>query len=70
MNGAYSVASGGDQEVPFNTDYTSKSMEYFDVWSPEIATLYAQNFWTDQHNNPLPADIVKRFAGKTIAITG
>ena len=70
MNGAYRVASGAKQNVPFNTDYASKGSEYFDVWAPEIATLYAQNFWTDQHNNALPAAIVARFAGKTIAITG
>ena len=27
-------------------------------------------FWTDQHNQPLPEAIVKRFANKTIAIVG
>ena len=26
-----------------------------------------QVFWTDQGNNKLPADIIKRFAGKTMA---
>ena len=70
MNGAYPVASGADQDVPFNTDYASKGHKYFDVWAPEIATLYGQNFWTDQGNNGLPADIVEKFKGKVIAITG
>ena len=40
------------------------------MWAPEIATHYAENFWTDQHNQALPAEIVKRFAGKVIAVTG
>eukprot|EP00854_Cymbomonas_tetramitiformis_P025130 gene25130-30667_t len=70
MNGRYKVASGADQNVPFNDDYASKGHEYFDVWAPEIATHYGEVFWTDQHNQPLPESIVKRFAGKAIAITG
>jgi len=70
MNGKYSVASGNRQDVAFNDDYAAKGHEYFDVWGPEIATHYAEVFWTDQGNNPLPDQIVKRFAGKTIAITG
>ena len=40
MNGAYLVASIGDQGVPFNSDYASKGHEYFDVWAPEIETHY------------------------------
>ena len=70
MNGAYPVASGDDQDVPYNTDYASKGHKYFDVWAPEIATLYGQVFWTDQGQNALPADIVEKFKGKVIAITG
>ena len=45
-------------------------MEFFDVWAPEIATHYGEVFWTDQHNQPLPPAIVKRFKGKVIAVTG
>eukprot|EP01084_Bolivina_argentea_P258907 436667_1 len=70
MNGLYNVASGAKQNVPFNTDYSTKNMEYFDVWAPEIATHYGDVFWHDQHDQPLPDHIVKRFAGKVIAITG
>ena len=51
-------------------DYSSKGHEFFDVWAPEIASTYGQNFWTDQHDNPLPEHIVERFAGKVMAITG
>eukprot|EP00325_Prymnesiales_sp_UTEX-LB-985_P010507 CAMPEP_0174696172 /NCGR_PEP_ID=MMETSP1094-20130205/2390_1 /TAXON_ID=156173 /ORGANISM="Chrysochromulina brevifilum, Strain UTEX LB 985" /LENGTH=884 /DNA_ID=CAMNT_0015892883 /DNA_START=17 /DNA_END=2671 /DNA_ORIENTATION=+ len=70
MNGKYSVASVDKQDVPFNDDYASKGHEYFDVWAPEIATTYGENFWTNQGNTPLPDHIVKRFAGKIMAITG
>merc|ERR1719450_46407 len=70
MNGKYWVATGADVKVPFNDDYKSKGHEYFDVWAPEIATHYAENFWTDQGNQPLPDAVVKRFAGKVMAITG
>jgi len=70
MNGKYSVASVDKQNVPFNDDYASKGHDYFDVWAPEIATTYGENFWTSQGDNPLPESIVKRFAGKVMAITG
>ena len=70
MNGAYQVVSGADPDAPFNTDYASKGHEYFDVWAPEIATHYGEVFWTDQGVIDLPAEIIERFKGKTIAITG
>ena len=63
MNGRYLVASGGNQGVPFNDDYKSKGHEYFDVYSPEIATHYGEVFWTDQGNNPIPQEIINRFKG-------
>ena len=70
MNGDYLVASGGKTPVQYNDDYGSRGQEYFDVWAPEMATQYAQVFWTSQGTLPLPADIVERFKGKVIAITG
>mmetsp|Transcript_15463 Transcript_15463/g.36558 ORF Transcript_15463/g.36558 Transcript_15463/m.36558 type:complete len:894 (-) Transcript_15463:53-2734(-) len=70
MNGKYSVASGDRQDVGFNDDFASKGHEFFDVWSPEIATHYGEVFWTDLGNQPLPTEIVQRFKGKVIAITG
>lgn len=63
MNGRYFVASGGRQAVSFNDDYASKGHEYFDVYSPEIATHYGEVFWTDMGNVPIPDDIIKRFDG-------
>jgi len=70
MNGKYSVSSGVRMDVAFNDDFAAKGHEHFDVWSPEIATTYGENFWTDMGLQPLPDHIVKRFAGKTMAITG
>mmetsp|Transcript_17894 Transcript_17894/g.54509 ORF Transcript_17894/g.54509 Transcript_17894/m.54509 type:complete len:577 (-) Transcript_17894:42-1772(-) len=71
MNGEYVVSSGGGRErVAFNTDYASKGHEFFDVYSPEIATHYAEVWWTDMGNVSLPDDVVERFKGKTMAITG
>jgi len=70
MNGKYSIASGGKQNVGYNDDYASKGYEYFDVWSPELATHYGEVFWTSQGNHPLPQDIIDRFAGKVMAIVG
>lgn len=63
MNGRYLVASGGSQGVPFNDDYSSKGHEYFDVYSPELATHYGEVFWTDMGNNPIPKEIIERFKG-------
>ena len=60
----------GRPDAPFNTDYSSKGHEYFDVWAPEMATHYGEVFWTDQGNIPLPPHIVERFKGKVMAITG
>ena len=70
MNGRYTVASGSHQGVPFNDDYASKGYEYFDVYTPELATQYSQVFWRDMNNHPLLAAILKRFINKTIAIVG
>ena len=56
--------------MPLHPQYASKGHEYFDVWSPEIATTYGENFWTSMGDHPLPTHIVESFAGKVIAITG
>mmetsp|Transcript_15290 Transcript_15290/g.35833 ORF Transcript_15290/g.35833 Transcript_15290/m.35833 type:complete len:894 (+) Transcript_15290:100-2781(+) len=70
LNGRYTVASGSRQQVNFNDDYAAKGHEYFDIWSKELATRYGEAYWRDQGSMPLPDHIVKRFAGKVIAITG
>ena len=44
--------------------------ESFDVWSPPITTLYSQVWWSPLAPSPFPADIVKKYAGKGMAIVG
>mmetsp|Transcript_19469 Transcript_19469/g.23306 ORF Transcript_19469/g.23306 Transcript_19469/m.23306 type:complete len:842 (-) Transcript_19469:99-2624(-) len=70
MNGLYMVATGDKQGVEYNTDYKSRNMQYFDVYTPELATHYGEVFWTGMGKNKLPDDIIQKFQGKTIAITG
>ena len=66
MNGKYKISNS----ISFNDNYASKGYEYFDVWAPEISSKYGEVFWTDQHNNYLPTEIIERFHSKTIAIVG
>ena len=44
--------------------------EYIDVYSHNISTHYSEVYWTMQPSIPLPADFVKRFDGKIVALTG
>ena len=64
MNGRYTVVSGEKEAPEFNDDYASKGHEYFDVYSPELATQYAEVFWTDLGNTLIPQHIIDRFNGK------
>ena len=70
MNGQYKVASGIDQNVPFETDFIKRGFEYFDVYSQEISTHYAQVYWTDQPPQSLPQHIIERFSNRVLVITG
>ena len=70
MNGKYQVASGKNIKTTFNDDYASKGHEYFDIWAPEIATHYGEVYWQYQGEAKFPDEIIKRFDGKVMAITG
>jgi hypothetical protein len=70
MNGGYQVASVDNLNATWNSDFASKGHEYFDLWAPEIATHYGEVFWTNQGKLDLPEEIIKRFEGKVLAITG
>jgi len=50
-------------------DNIEGKVEHFDVYG-EVQTMYSQVYWT--RNNPidLPPELVKRFQGKVMAITG
>ena len=44
-------------KLQYHGEYASidPALEYFDVYSPPIKTLYAQVFWTQMDAVPLPA---------------
>ncbi|KAK3262691.1 hypothetical protein CYMTET_28467 [Cymbomonas tetramitiformis] len=50
-------------------DYPN-GVEYFDLYSPPIVSLYSQVFWKGLPPVPLPADVVERYAGKGMAVVG
>ena len=73
MNGEYLTSTSTNLDPArqtFNTDYASKGHEYFDVYSPVINSTYGMVYWTQMDDVLLPDHIIKRFANKTIAITG
>ena len=73
MNGDYALTSTPNQ-IPgkFPTNYGSYpgKVEFFDVYSPVITSTYAEIVWKTLETVPLPSDIVKRFAGKPMAVIG
>jgi hypothetical protein len=55
----------------FDTRYNRRwSEEFFDVYAGPISTRYGEVFWQGLPAVPLPADIISRFDGKAMAITG
>ena len=74
MNGEYLIS--GDNG--FNTNYSafplattlSENNSYIDVVSAPLTTHYGQVYWTMMEPIPLDPEFVKRFDGKTMAITG
>lgn len=62
------------RKVPnkFPTNYADYpgTVEYFDVYSPVITSTYAEIVWKTLETVPLPPAIVKRFAGKPMAVIG
>jgi hypothetical protein len=69
LNGLYTIQNE-KRKGAFSTDYAKKGYDYFDVYTPEITSTYAQNFWHDMGSNPLPAHIVAKFKDRGIAIVG
>eukprot|EP00392_Amoebophrya_sp_AT5.2_P004375 g4383.t1 len=67
MNGEYEL---DDAAKDFETSFAKRGMEFFDVYSPVIATRYAEVYWTELGNLELPVEIRKRFEDGAIAITG
>lgn len=44
--------------------------EYFEVYAPEMTTLYSQVWWAPLAPAPIPEWFVKKYAGKAVAIIG
>jgi hypothetical protein len=75
MNGAYLISltpegKAAATKYPTNFKDYPRGVEYFDVYSPDITSLYSQVFWTGLPPVDLPADIVARYAGKDMAVVG
>ena len=74
MNGEYTLNPTPKQvlgKFPTNyADYPGPPVEYFDVYSPPITSTYAEIFWKTLDTVPLPPAIVKRFAGRPMAVVG
>ena len=75
MNGEYTIANPGLKAFARTSNMShyaggGSPVEYFDVYSPPIRSRYGQTFWTMMDAVPLPKEIVERFDGKTMAITG
>ena len=77
MNGLYEIANPPEDEAnlsfeSFNTDFASKGLgfEFFDIYSPEIATKYGEVFWRGFPELALPEHIIRRFSSNAIAIVG
>lgn len=75
MNGDYILSAtpkGQDVNSKFPTHYKDypRPVEYFEVYSPPITQLYSQVFWKGLPPVPLPADIIKKYSGKGMAVVG
>jgi len=74
MNGnIYGISNPNPySKKPFPTVYEkiNSSYEFFDVYSPPITTRYAEVYWTMMPKVELSKEIVSRFNGKIMAITG
>lgn len=66
-----SVAGWKGTPGRYSTDFEENvgKVEHFDVYG-EVQTRYSQVYWTRNAPIDLPPALVKRFAGKVIAITG
>ena len=69
MNGNYTISTGVGTFSTAHHDYEG-GVESFTLYSPPIKSRYSMVYWTMQEAVPLPADIVARFDGKVMAVTG
>ena len=60
--------TAGDYSTDFESNVAGE-VEHFDVYG-EVRTMYSQVYWTRNAPIALPPEIVDRFKGKVMAITG
>lgn len=76
MNGEYLLSQTPGAErtrelFPRNFRDYPRGVNYFDVYSPTISTLYSQVYWKGFPPVDLPADVVERYkGGKVMAVVG
>jgi len=73
MNGEYMISAtpGAPKAKQWSGNFSNYpgGVEYFDVYHGPITSVYSQVWWTSTAN-AIPAEIVKRFDGKVMAIVG
>ena len=62
----YSITNSDD----YVTQFAAADVEYFEVTSNLISTLYGEVHWRFHQDKPLPAAIVERFRGRVMAVVG
>ena len=75
MNGEYVLSAtpqseGTQEKFPLNFKDYPNGVEHFDVYSPVVTSLYSQVYWTGMPPIDLPEEIVKKYAGKGMAVVG
>ena len=70
--GAYLVANAdGSSNAMWNSSFANRpNAKFFEVLAGPVSTRYGEVFWEGLDAVPLPADVVARYDGKTIAIVG
>ena len=72
MNGLYLISNPrSGSKVKYDGDYSKRpNASFFDVYSPPIVTRYGEVYWTMMSPVNIPADVIAKFKGKTMAIVG
>ena len=73
MNGEYQLSTtpgGNASRFPTHFKDYPRGVEMFEVYSPNINTLYSQVFWAGLDPVELPEAIVKKYDGRGMAVVG
>ena len=71
MNGEYTISNPNPTKGGhYNTQHSTRTKTYFDVYTPPIRTRYGEVFWTMMDPVPLPQEILDKFQDSSMAIVG